>query len=406
MPLTRITSNVITDGTIVDADIANATITGSKIASGTITSSNIADGTIVNADISSSTVIDAAKLQLSPATGAQTFYLAPRTDGRAGSGSQTDPYDVSNPTKWENVISTLPNYCTIRLLAGQYNIRANWTGAGGTKFFPDGCSVIGDGMHNTILTVTELSPNIPSGNFSYNAIQILGARDGGFGNPYTTTPRQKYCIVSDLTINCNWQTFRAAGYKCGAISIDGSEQNIIRRCRVINFGGHSGTLQEAFPVSVAGQNSIIEECVVEQPVPGPGETEVYATYLGVGGGLAIWQQIRRGLIADATNNTFTQEQRYEANDPFVFTSLVGGSPLIEDKIYYVVNPTNNGNTFQLSETIGGTPIDFSTVTSAEGSGLLTANKCIIRNNICRGQSASVRDGFGAILGSGYTHLII
>ena len=369
-----------------------------------VTSNVIQDGTIRNEDISSSTIIDRNKLQFAPPTGASTFYLAPRTDGIAGSGAQNDPYDVSTPQKWENIISTLPNYCTIRLIAGQYNIKANWTGAGGTKFFPDGCSVIGDGMRNTILTVTEVPPEWTYG--SYYAINILGFRQGDVGNPYVTILRQKYCIVSDLTIDCNWQTFRTAGRKCGAINIDGAEQNIIRRCRIINFGGHSGTLQEAFPVGLGGQNSIIEECVVEQPVPGPGETEVYATYLAVGGSLAIWQQVRRTLTANATNNTFVQQQRYQTNDPFVFTTLVGGSPLIQDKIYYVVNPTNNGNTFQLAETIGGTPIDFASVTTAEGSGLSTANHCIIRNNICRGQSASVRDGFGAILGSGYTHLII
>jgi hypothetical protein len=376
MPLTRVTSNVIQDGTIIDADISPT------------------------ANISRN------KFQLSNASGVNTFYLAPRTDGIAGTGTQLDPYDVSNPTKWRLVISSLPNNCTIRLLAGNYNICGIGYNTLDAQMFPNGCSIIGDGMRSTILTVTELSPNIPSGNFFYNAITIIGARDGGLGNPYTTTPRQQYCIVSDLTIDCNWQTFRAVGYKCGAIDIQGADNNIIRRCRVINFGGHNGSLQESFPVSCSGQNAIIEECVVEQPVPGPNETEVYATYLAVGGGLAIWQQTRRTLTANATNNTFEQQQRYKANDPFVFTALVGGSPLIENKIYYVVNPTNNGNVFQLAETVGGTPIDFATVTSAQGCGLSTENNCIIRNNICRGQSASVRDGFGAILGNGYTNLII
>jgi len=73
VPSGIITSTMITDGTIVDADInASAAVALSKLATGalpsgiTIASSNLVDGTIVNADINASAAIELSKL----ATGA------------------------------------------------------------------------------------------------------------------------------------------------------------------------------------------------------------------------------------------------------------------------------------------------------------------------------------------------
>ena len=69
MPLTRITSNVIENGTIIDADIAaNAAISTSKLQSYSVS--------------------------------AKTIYLSPRTDGIAGTGTILDPYDASTPLKF------------------------------------------------------------------------------------------------------------------------------------------------------------------------------------------------------------------------------------------------------------------------------------------------------------------
>lgn len=336
----------------------------------------------------------------------KTYYLSTRTDGVAGSGTLVDPYDVSDPVKWRTVISSLPNYCTIRLLAGNYSVCGIGYNNTDAAMWPDGCSVIGDGMDNTVLTVTAMSPNMPVGNRAYNVINIIGARQGGYGNPYITTPRQKGCVVSDLTVDCQWQVFRAANYKCGAIAIDGDESCSILRCRVKNFGGHDSGLQEAFPVSISGTNSLVEGCIIESPVVGVGDTDAYATYIAVGASLSIWQQIRRAVSSNAAANTFSMQQKFNNNDKFVFTSLTGGAPLQTNKIYYVVNVDQNANTWQLALTAGGTPIDFATITSAQGSGLQVDSKATVRNNICRGTSLTQRDGFGCILGSGYQSLTI
>jgi hypothetical protein len=332
----------------------------------------------------------------------KTIYLAPRTDGIAGDGTIINPFDVSTPAKWKSVFLAIPSYSTVRLLSGQYNIQhSTYVDA---PYYPSGISIIGDGIGKTIITGT-LAPSTNI-NSDWYLISIDGRRDGNDGDPYITMPRQKSCVVSDLTVDCNWQNLRIINSKCQAINISGTENNSIKRCRVINFGGDGSLGRECFPVVCEGDNAIVEECVIEQPVSGVGETEAYATYVLVGGGLATWQQDLRAISSDATNNTISQQQKYVANDVFVFRTLVGGNPFIVGKTYFVVNPTNNGYTFQLSATIGGAAINFDTITSATGGGLQTANKCIVKNNILRGQSASTRDGFGIILGSGFSTLIV
>jgi len=90
-----VTSTMITDGTIVNADInASAAIALSKLATGalptaiTVASANIVDGTIVNADINASAEIAVSKL----ADGATRQLL--QTDA-AGTGVEwTDDVDI------------------------------------------------------------------------------------------------------------------------------------------------------------------------------------------------------------------------------------------------------------------------------------------------------------------------
>jgi hypothetical protein len=79
LPTSTVTSTMITDGTIVNADInASAGITYGKLSlNGTITSADIVDGTIVNADINASAAIALSKLATDPLaranhTGTQT----------------------------------------------------------------------------------------------------------------------------------------------------------------------------------------------------------------------------------------------------------------------------------------------------------------------------------------------
>jgi hypothetical protein len=348
-----------------------------------------------------------------PAGVTKTVYLSARTDGVAGSGTLADPYDVSTPNKWESTFKSLPNGCIVRLLAGEYSIRGTNFNDQNDPIYPDGISIIGEGINQTIITVTEL-PSNPSG--GYIAFLIGGYNQGDYGNPYVTTLRQKNCVISDLTIDCNWQNLRMPSAVSGAIFLDGSENCAVKRCRVINFGGDNGEsngafLREAFPVLVAGDNSIVEDCVVESPIVGINSNDseqvsVYATFISVGTSIDLWQQTVRSVSSDSSNNTITHQQRYENGDIFIFSTLSGGSPFVVGKQYYVINAANNGNTFQLSETANGSAIDFEAISSGSGGGIRRITKCIVKNNIIKGPSRSFREGFGVILGSGYGQIII
>lgn len=105
-----VTSTMILDGTIVDADInASASIALSKLATGalptaiTVTSANIVDGTIVNADVNASAAIDGSKIVAASGsvpgvvtTGTQTIAGAKTFSGvttisNTTAGSGTDP---------------------------------------------------------------------------------------------------------------------------------------------------------------------------------------------------------------------------------------------------------------------------------------------------------------------------
>ena len=78
-----ITSDMIVSGTIVNADISdNADISGSKIADGTITSAKIANGTIVNADISDNADISGSKIE--PATETNAGVVTTGTQSFSG----------------------------------------------------------------------------------------------------------------------------------------------------------------------------------------------------------------------------------------------------------------------------------------------------------------------------------
>jgi len=71
MTLTRITSDGITDGSIVTADIANDAVNADKLASNSVVSASIVDGSIVNADINASAAIAGSKI--SPNFGSQNI---------------------------------------------------------------------------------------------------------------------------------------------------------------------------------------------------------------------------------------------------------------------------------------------------------------------------------------------
>lgn len=202
---------------------------------------------------------------------AKTVYIAPRTDGIAGNGTISNPYDASTEAKFDALIPTLPENSSIILLPGTYYTKyTNW---------PNFCSVIGSGINNTKIVNSTLPTEAVAGP-GYSVIYIVGDN----------------VTVSNLTIDCNWQNIKALRRKNGAVSLLG-RNCMIDRIRAINFGGDATNGYESFPVWISsGENhpnpipsligdrgSIIQNCIVSNLQPGADSATGYATYITIAG---------------------------------------------------------------------------------------------------------------------------
>jgi hypothetical protein len=221
-----------------------------------VNSGVIENGTIRNEDISSSTIIDRAKLDFANPPGAQTFYLAPRTDGRGGSGAQNDPYDASTSIKLKAVVASLPANSTIRLLRGTYLVD-------GGLFIPQRCNVIGDGMSNTIIRLTSLPAT--------GRIVVI---ESGTENVLT----DDHILFSDFTADCNWQNLRVAN-RSQIPLFTRTRHGTIERVKVINCGGDITNGVEAFAMGA----TYVRNCIFTNPARGFDGGLPYVTIFNGGG---------------------------------------------------------------------------------------------------------------------------
>jgi hypothetical protein len=177
----------------------------------------------------------------------QQVWIAVRTDGVAGSGTQADPYDGSTQAKFDAVMTAIPEYTAIHLGTGTFETHGalawrpknNWT-------------ISGAGMNGTVVMQTA----IQTGQF-----QVIG---GG--------AIAQNLVVSDLTVDCNYinlsPTIESDNKAIGAIiAVSGHLYNV----RVIHAGGNRETFTLGFAQFGAGSTPpssvLIENCRVEQNGP-------------------------------------------------------------------------------------------------------------------------------------------
>lgn len=151
---------------------------------------------------------------------------------------------------------------------------------------------------------------------------------------------------SNLTFDCNWQNLREYGKVVGAISITGSN-GIVEKCRVINFGGCSASLTEAFPLVVSGINAIIKENIVEQPVTG-----IRAVFTGsISGTTLTVTGITSGTIGiNQTNETLLSSGTIVAGTRI--TAQLTGTP--NGVGTYTVSQSQNQSSATIRQTEQGT----------------------------------------------------
>lgn len=189
------------------------------------------------------------------------IWVAVRTDGLPGIGTQTDPYDGSTMVKFDAIMSDYnktPPYTAIKLGPGLFR-----TAGTRTWHVRPGWVIDGAGMYLT--TVQQ------GGNVSTIPGVACFQSDPNIAADYVT--------ISDLTVDCNWPELSttapvgAGGEKnflAAAIMIWGSN-NLIDRVRSINSYGSAANHREhsaillVGPRSADGTNDIIQFCRAEQP---------------------------------------------------------------------------------------------------------------------------------------------
>ncbi len=195
------------------------------------------------------------------ATPTQHVWIAVRTDGLPGSGTQADPYDGSTAAKFDALMNNFQ---------GTSNLGVHLTGSGPFRtdahhmwYVGPGWTISGDGMDNTTV---QLGGNVA-------AVRQVACL---FSNPNTNTDN---VTIANLTVDCNWAELSTtadvgtSGEKkitTGAISLWGSN-NLVDHVRSINTYGSWANKLEHFAMFIAGPrtgdgtNNTIQFCRAESP---------------------------------------------------------------------------------------------------------------------------------------------
>jgi hypothetical protein len=270
-----------------------------------ITSNVIENGTIIDADISATAAISMSKLQPYIAT-TKTVYIAPRTDGIAGDGTITNPYDAGGATeqiaaeKYDNIIkdrTKCPNFCLINLMPGRFFTRgANeyQVGRPNSQYnysfradYPLACSVKGSGAGVTFLKIVA-GPTPTVSPVKYNGIIIWAEVEGSPAN--SKTFYQKPITLEGISLDGNWQVLREQNKAvCGLSVVAGSTLGTIKDCHCYNFGGDWNTGSESFVISATAYNglALIENCITTNEVDSWDGAQPYCSAIGAGGNISI-----------------------------------------------------------------------------------------------------------------------
>jgi hypothetical protein len=158
-------------------------------------------------------------------------WIAYRTDGVNGSGTQNDPYDGSTATKFDAIMNSLSANTAVHLgpatSANPFTTAGFWTTSDGSTGSgwqaKAGMRIVGSGIDVTTLKLTGATD--PSGSLTRHYFAI--------GHALSSTTMD-YFDVSDLTIDCNLaQT--GTKFACGAVRVMGNHART-RRIKAIKWG--------------------------------------------------------------------------------------------------------------------------------------------------------------------------
>jgi hypothetical protein len=185
-------------------------------------------------------------------------WVAVRTDGVAGTGTQSDPYDGSTQAKFDAVMSALPTTppIAVRLGPGTFKTNGYADGVSGGWQPRPAMKIVGSGIDVTVLQLAGGSAN---------------AHFYAIGHPVSTGSSPSvpnlvdYFEVCDLTIDCNLGTaFTGTSVACGAVRIFGNHARV-RRLKLINWGTRD-TSRPCFVVCLVTATDLawVEDCGTEE----------------------------------------------------------------------------------------------------------------------------------------------
>jgi hypothetical protein len=180
------------------------------------------------------------------------IYVSIRTDGFAGSGLESDPYDVSTAAKLDTFMrTTLPGVgpgCHVHFASGVYLTNGADQGGGVGFNLPGGNWYEGAGMWQTTIQAA-----------SYNS--------AGQGGQFCTlaTVDNKNTRITGFTFDANWPTLKAGQPTTAnvpSVEIDGTTGCEVDHCRFINNYGNFAHGQECFICKIASPtvSSVVQPC--------------------------------------------------------------------------------------------------------------------------------------------------
>jgi len=186
-------------------------------------------------------------------------WIADRTDGQPGSGTNTDPYDGSTQARFDAIMAGI-SATNVIIHIGEGTFQTQGTVTWRPK---DGWTISGAGTYLTTLQQTVLSD-----------ANILGGQNQVIGGLVNNV------VVENLTVDCNYIAL-APGQTSNnkAIQAVGVASGRISNVRVLHSGGTSETFALGFFQSGIGSIPpnfvLIENCRVEQS--GPNVTAIWAS---------------------------------------------------------------------------------------------------------------------------------
>jgi hypothetical protein len=189
-------------------------------------------------------------------------YVAIRNSTNDGTGTIADPYDGSG-TKFSHLLyamagaypsGTYYTNLTIHLAPGTYLADLGTIGSTVGLPLPLSSRIVGAGMNNTFVAVTNLS-NGSASTCAFNTY-LSGTNLTVVNDPFT--------FISDLTIDCGWANMSVE--RAQAVNIN-ARNGGMERVRIINYGAEYANYP-AFPVvwslPSGGSNHVaIKDCVAE-----------------------------------------------------------------------------------------------------------------------------------------------